>query len=517
MSRKQREREREQQRKERKRERVDSVKARTIEEQAAEAALAKVAVQIADQLGETEDEPREMIARAVKYLGAETALGWLQETLEIEAKGGMWLRDGSRRRTTGGVFFKLLQERIAKTHRLSIFYPEYEQVFTLNEAELTERLANVEQWPLATAQQANFSLIGRPAAIPPPDISPETPYVVFELTTPPERAPKFAKGLPPMTAPATYRILAPAQQWQRIAPELIERPDAEVLLIGFPAVDPRSPERITVRASNIWINGAHGPAPGPKKRKPAAAPPEITTGAVKWFSVEKGFGFITTDKGSDVFVHQSVLAEGRATLAPGERVYFGVREGRKGPEATDVRVGAPPPAPGPARPTLKLASPALPARTRLKLVGRPPEFVYLGRPGQPPSLIGYRVEAAPPQLPQGLPALPGPTTFLVLISLKQWKFVRDVLSADPQDTLVVHGYPARDPRAPGMLLLRATMVDTAGQLQARDEAHRAAWAARAAAAEAAEAAGAAEPSDASEAPEASDAPEAAETEQAAHI
>ncbi len=172
----------------------------------------------------------------------------------------MWLRDRSRRRTPGGVFFKLLQERIAKTHRLSIFYPEYEQVFTLNEAELTERLVGVEQWPLATAQQANFSLIGRPAAIPPPDISPETPYVVFELTTPPEHAPKFAKGLPPLAAPTTYRILAPTQQWLRVAPKLIERPDAQVLLVGFPAVDPRSPDRITVRANNLWIEGMQGPA-----------------------------------------------------------------------------------------------------------------------------------------------------------------------------------------------------------------------------------------------------------------
>ncbi len=51
---------------------------------------------------------------------------------------------------------------------------------------------------------------------------------------------------------------------------------------------------------------------------------------------------------------------------------------------------------------------------------------------------------------------------------------------------MVHGYPARDPRAPGMLLVRATIVDTAGQLQARDDAHRAAWEARAEAAKAAE-------------------------------
>ncbi len=75
MSRKQREREREQQRKERKRDRVDSLKARTVEEQAADATMAQVATEIADQLGETEDEPRAMIARTVKYLGTETCAG----------------------------------------------------------------------------------------------------------------------------------------------------------------------------------------------------------------------------------------------------------------------------------------------------------------------------------------------------------------------------------------------------------------------------------------------------------
>ncbi|MFL5805327.1 MAG: cold shock domain-containing protein [Roseiflexaceae bacterium] len=491
MSRKQREREREQQRKERKRERAETTKARggaPTQDEAAEAAdaetanavIAQVAAEIVDQLGETEAEPVEMIARAVRYLGAETALAWLQETLEIEAQGGMWLRDGSRRRTPGGVFFKLLNDRIAKTHRLSIFYPEYEQVFPLAEAELTTRLAGVEQWPLAAAQQATFALVGRPAAIPPPDIPPETPYVVFDLAIPAEQAPAFTKGLPPVTATTSYRVLAPTQQWPPVAAELIERPDAQLMVIGFPAVDSRAPDRITVYASNIWIEGTHGP-PRAGKRGPAAAPPEVVTGAVKWFSAEKGFGFITTDDRGDVFVHQSVLAEGRALLSPGERVYFGVREGRKGPEATDVRAGAPPAAPGPALPTQRLSASALPARIRLKLIGRPPEFVYLGRPEQPPSLIGYRIEATAPRLPQGLPVPAGPTTFLVLISLKNWKPVRDVLGADADDLLVVHGYPARDPRAPGMILVRATIVDTAAQLQERYEAHRAANEARAAA------------------------------------
>jgi cold shock CspA family protein len=512
MSRKQREREREQQRKERKRERAGSTKARDgapTQDEATDAAnevIAQVAAEIVDRLGETEDEPREMIARAVQYLGTETAEAWLQETLEIEAQGGMWLNDGSRRRTPGGVFFKLLHDRISKSQRLSIFYPEYEQVFTLSPEELTARLAGVEQWPLADAQQANFSLIGRPATIPPLDIPPETPYVVFDLAAPAEHAPAFAKGLPPVAAPTTYRVLAPTEHWQRVAPELIQRPDAQVLLIGFPAVDPRAPDRITVYASNVWIEGTHGP-PSTGKRRPAPEPYEVVTGTVKWFNAEKGYGFITTDDRGDVFVHQSVLAEGHAPLSPGERVYFGVREGRKGPEASDVRVGAPQPPPGPALPTQRLEAPALPARMRLKLIGRPPEFVYLGRPGQPPSLIGYRIEAAALRLPPGLPAPAGPTTFLVLISLKNWKQVRDTLAADPDDPLVVHGYPTRDPRALGMILVRATIVDTAGQLQARYDAQRAEWDARAAAAEQA----------AQESPDADPDPGAPAAEQAAQI
>jgi CspA family cold shock protein len=483
MSRKQREREREQLRKERTRAGVPKARAIAQEhDDAADAALAQIGAEIADQLGEIEAEPREMIARAVKYLGAETAQGWLEETLKIEEQGGMWLRDGSRRRTPGGVFFKLVQERIAKTHRLSIFYPEYEQVFTLSPDELTERLAGVGQWPLASAQQASFSLIGRPTSIPAPDIPPETPYVAFDLAAPAELAPAFTKGLPPVTATTTYRVLTPTQHWQRVAPELLERPDAQVIVVGFPVVSARVPERISIYASSVWIEGTHGPATT-SKRKPAPEPRVVVTGAVKWFSVEKGFGFITTDDGRDVFAHLSALADGRTALAQGERVYFSVREGRKGPEAADVRVGAPPPVPKPALPAQPLEGAALPARIRLKLVGRPPEFVYLGRPDQPPSLIGYRIEASALPLPQGLPTPSRPTTFLVLISLKNWKGVRDVLGADPHDQLVVHGYPTRDPRMPGMIFVRATMVDTAAQLQARYEAERATYAARKAQAE----------------------------------
>ncbi|MEY8038882.1 MULTISPECIES: cold-shock protein [Saccharopolyspora] len=65
----------------------------------------------------------------------------------------------------------------------------------------------------------------------------------------------------------------------------------------------------------------------------------MTTGTVKWFNAEKGYGFIKPDDGgSDVFAHYSAIdATGFRTLDEDQRVEFEITQGQKGPQASQIR------------------------------------------------------------------------------------------------------------------------------------------------------------------------------------
>lgn len=64
-----------------------------------------------------------------------------------------------------------------------------------------------------------------------------------------------------------------------------------------------------------------------------------TTGTVKWFDEQKGFGFIEREGGPDVFAHYSAItSDGYKSLNEGQRVEFNVTQGQKGPQAENISV-----------------------------------------------------------------------------------------------------------------------------------------------------------------------------------
>ena len=63
----------------------------------------------------------------------------------------------------------------------------------------------------------------------------------------------------------------------------------------------------------------------------------MNKGTVKWFNAEKGYGFITADDGTDIFVHYSAIhGEGFKTLDEGQAVSFDVSQSDRGPQASNV-------------------------------------------------------------------------------------------------------------------------------------------------------------------------------------
>ena len=197
---------------------------------------------IAAQLNETEPLPLKLIASLVQVMGEEYALALLADTLTLEAGDGLRIKEG-RRRTPGGVFFKLAKDRLSPLERGQVFgLPPKRKAATAKKVArvpldwpallpvITELLATL---PYGEADKMKLTLLGRPGKI-----IEKGDLVMTSLAS--QKAPSLPKGLPaPPAEPTTTLVFMAAKQWRKVQPILAADPTDRLLVEGYPALDKR--------------------------------------------------------------------------------------------------------------------------------------------------------------------------------------------------------------------------------------------------------------------------------------
>ncbi|MEW5957189.1 MAG: phosphorylated adapter RNA export RNA-binding domain-containing protein [Chloroflexota bacterium] len=207
---------------------------------------------IATTLGETETTPLATIERVIKVLGEEKALAILAETVKVEAEGGILTDDGARRRTIGGLYFKLVKDQITSRERGRIFgpppnrkpKPEVKPI-TWEESQILSQQAL--QLSKGEATTVKLTIIGRPGRV----IEKGEVVITSMQNT---KAPSLPKGLPkPPPDPTTYVIYIVAKQWRKVKDSLDRNPDDKLIMEGYPRFDRRIGERgvMTIYAQSV--------------------------------------------------------------------------------------------------------------------------------------------------------------------------------------------------------------------------------------------------------------------------
>jgi hypothetical protein len=220
--------------------------------------LKSIATQIADQLGETAAGPQAQIRRILQVIGPERTTAFVTQALAIEANGGLLLPDGSRKRTLGGVFFRLVRDHVSEEERKAIWpYQTWQQ---RKQREQTRAAPTSPQLPPFQWEQADevitelskhpgeattvkVTLVGRPG-----EIVERQGVIILALKS--TAAPSLPKGLPaPPAQPTNYLVFISQKQWWKVA-DAITNPEDKLILEGYPVQHPRF-SGITVYATQV--------------------------------------------------------------------------------------------------------------------------------------------------------------------------------------------------------------------------------------------------------------------------
>jgi hypothetical protein len=200
-------------------------------------------IRTVEQLAQALQEPkRALLTQVLRTLGMDRTTAILAETLTCEANGGMLTKDGSRRRTPGGVFFQLVKERATRHERQRLFprpAPQHPKTSAPAQPRAQPQALTVDevQAIVTTLPQGEatvtLTLIGRPEA---QAIQTRPTYVAFRMQgTEPRSLPK---GLPPVPGqgPITWLVVIDLRQWKRVQGSLEAHADDKLIITGHPVV-----------------------------------------------------------------------------------------------------------------------------------------------------------------------------------------------------------------------------------------------------------------------------------------
>jgi len=194
-----------------------------------------------ETLAQVLQEPKkDLLTKVLRTLGPERTAAILTDTLQQEAAGGVLTKDGTRRRTPGGVFFQLVKAQATRQERRRLFPRPTPQQGRARPKEPPQALAwdevppileTLATHPAGEARTMKLTLIGRPG-----QVETRGQVVGFRMQgKPPATLPR---GLPPVptTAPLTWNVIVALRQWNRVKDSLAANQDDQLIIEGYPAM-----------------------------------------------------------------------------------------------------------------------------------------------------------------------------------------------------------------------------------------------------------------------------------------